>query len=54
MVFKATILKDIIAYLNSLTLVQALWWFIENINDEDAQRTELFLYLRERYRKEEQ
>ncbi len=41
-------------YLAAIPLVQALWWFIENIGDDIPSdvRSELFFELRERYRKE--
>jgi hypothetical protein len=39
-------------YLSSITLPAALWWFIENVNDEDRYRTEIFFFLRERVRTE--
>lgn len=41
-----------IRYLETQPLALALWWFIENITELDPRRTELFLYLRERVRKE--
>lgn len=37
-------------YLDRLPLAQALWWFIENIRDDDPIKTELFFMLRERVR----
>lgn len=37
-------------YLNGLPLALALWWFIENSNEDDPHRSELFFYLRERVR----
>lgn len=37
-------------YLNGLPLANALWWFIENINEDDTNRSDLFFYLRERMR----
>jgi hypothetical protein len=37
-------------YLNGLPLAAALWWFIENCNEDDPHRSELFFYLRERVR----
>jgi hypothetical protein len=33
-------------------LVQALWWFIENVSDEHPERSEMFFALRARYRSE--
>jgi len=40
------------AYLDTLPLVTALWWFIENTPEDDlAARNEIFFYLRERTRK---
>jgi hypothetical protein len=40
------------AYLDGQALAQALWWFIENVAADAANRTELFFHLRERMRKE--
>jgi len=37
-------------YLDGLPLADAFWWFIENSNEDDPHRSELFFYLRERYR----
>lgn len=37
-------------HLDGLPLVTALWWFIENSNEDDPHRNELFFYLRERVR----
>lgn len=37
-------------YLNGQPLAAALWWFIENVNEDDPNRSELFFYLRERVR----
>ena len=39
-----------IEYTNKLPLIDALWWFIENVTDDDPQRNELFFRLRERMR----
>lgn len=36
-------------HLNGLPVVYALWWFIENMNEESAHRSETFFYLRERF-----
>jgi hypothetical protein len=36
--------------LDGLPLVSALWWFIENVNEDTPHRSELFFYLRERVR----
>lgn len=38
-------------YLDTLPLVDALWWFIEN---EHECGSDVFFYLRERYRNERQ
>jgi hypothetical protein len=38
-------------YLDTLPGVLALWWFMENINDEHPDRQQLFFYLRERVRR---
>lgn len=35
-------------------LVEALWWFIENVAVDDPERTDHFFALRERYRNEYQ
>lgn len=40
-------------YLKSLSLKDALWWFIENVNDEDPHRNDYFFALRERVKTEE-
>ena len=37
--------------LDSMGLSDALWWFIENVDDDHPARTDLFFYLRERMRK---
>jgi hypothetical protein len=37
-------------YLSRLSLIGALWWFIENVNEDDPIRDEVFFYLRERVR----
>lgn len=37
-------------HLNGLPLTDALWWFIENVNEDDPHHSEVFFYLRERYR----
>lgn len=42
--------EETIDYLISLPTVYALWWFIENITDEDPRRSEIFFHLRERVR----
>lgn len=39
-------------YLDSVPLIEALWWYIENANDEWGNG--VFFYLRERYRSEYQ
>lgn len=43
-------LEQIKDYLNGLPLVRALWWFMENVNEDSPHRSEIFFYLRERYR----
>jgi hypothetical protein len=43
-----------ISYLKTLPLLQALWWYIENVSSDDPDQATYFFYLRERYRKEEQ
>jgi hypothetical protein len=45
---------ETIAYLKRLMLTEALWWFIENMSADSAEHSEVFFYLRERYRKEKQ
>jgi hypothetical protein len=47
-------LKNIIKFLDSGTLVDAFMWTLENISDNHPQRTEVFFYLRNRYRNEVQ
>ena len=37
-------------YMGLIPLVDALWWFIENISPEDPDRTDLFFELRRRVR----
>lgn len=37
-------------YLDGCPLVNALWWYIENSNEDDPHRNQLFFYLRERVR----
>lgn len=41
-------------YLATLPLVAALWWFIENIGEDHADRNDLFFYLRERVRQHDE
>lgn len=38
--------------LQTLPLPAALWWFIENVADDDRHRSDLFFLLRERMRNE--
>lgn len=48
-------MTDYRAYVASLPLIEALWWFIENCDGIDTtQRSELFFSLRLRYRQEVQ
>lgn len=42
--------SETIAYLEQLELATALWWFIENLNEEPSGRSEIFFSLRERMR----
>lgn len=35
-------------YLDTQPMAQALWWFIENVSDDNPSRTEVFFYLRGR------
>lgn len=44
----------VIDYLKTLPLVQALWWYIENVTSDDPRASEIFFYLRARYNKEVQ
>ena len=39
-----------IAYLETMPLVLALWWWIENVTVDDPSRNETFFYLRQRVR----
>ena len=39
-----------VEYIKSRPLVEALFWFIENVTESDPERTELFFALRERVR----
>lgn len=41
--------EEVIEYLRSVPLVEALWWAIENITTDDPRATRVFFYLRERY-----
>ena len=43
-------LEETKEHLDGLLTVHAIWWFIENSNEDDPHRNELFFYLRERYR----
>lgn len=38
------------SYLDSLSVIDALWWFVENVNESSEYRNDLFFYLRERVR----
>jgi hypothetical protein len=40
--------EQITDYLNGRPLVSALWWYIENVNEDHPHRNQLFFYLRER------
>lgn len=42
----------VIMFLDTLPLSSALWWFIENRTDDSEWVTDIFFYLRERYRKQ--
>lgn len=35
-------------YLDGLPMANALWWFIENVSDDNPHRNEVFFYLRGR------
>jgi hypothetical protein len=39
-----------LAYIDTLPIVDALWWFIENVPADAPYRTEMFFHLRERVR----
>jgi len=39
-------------YVDGLPIVEALWWFIENINSDDSRHNDWFFYMRRRYRAE--
>jgi len=45
-------MTDYRAYVKSLSLMEALWWFIENRDGID--KTDIFFDLRERYREQQQ
>ena len=45
---------EIKRYLFTLSLTEALWWYIENISQDDPAQSEVFFYLRARYRREVQ
>jgi hypothetical protein len=38
-------------YLDTLPFGYAVWWYVENVTEDDPIRTEVFFYLRERFRK---
>lgn len=44
--------RDYTSYLSELPLTEALWWFIENVSDDDPLRADYFFSLRERVREE--
>lgn len=44
-------LTETINYLDTLPGVLALFWFMENVNEEHPHRQELFFYCRERVRR---
>lgn len=46
--------QEQITYLDTLPLVHALWWWIENVTEDAPARDEVFFYLRSRYRTETQ
>lgn len=46
--------KQIIKLLEKMSIIQALWWYIEEMTDEHPARSEVFFYLRARYRTEVQ
>jgi hypothetical protein len=41
---------QMMTWLSGLSLTDALWWFIENVNVDTEGRSEVFFYLRERVR----
>jgi hypothetical protein len=44
--------EQMIAYTDTLLLEYALWWYIENTNEDTVGRTDLFFHLRQRMRNE--
>lgn len=44
---------ETIAYLKTLALAEALWWFIENHSEASVGYAEVFFYLRDRVRTEQ-
>lgn len=42
--------EEIKNHLETCNIVNALWWFVENVNEESPHRSEVFFYLRERVR----
>lgn len=43
--------QQTVNYLDMLPGVLALWWFMENVNEDHPHRSELFFYCRERVRR---
>lgn len=43
---------DYSEYLASLPLLDAVWWFVENVSEEDTRRTDYFFSLRQRMREQ--
>lgn len=39
-----------IQQLEGMDLIDALWWFIENVDNDNPNRSEMFFHLRERMR----
>lgn len=44
---------EIKVILDGMFLVRALWWFIENRQNDEVVNAEIFFYLRERVRQHE-
>lgn len=42
--------EQTVTMLDKMELAHALWWFIENIGDDDPIKSRVFFHLRERVR----
>lgn len=47
-----TRVAEYMAHLETLTLAQSLWWFIENLDSEDSAYSVIYWYLRDRVARE--